>query len=425
GDGTDQSPGYFAWAISDSDDGIGGDADSGFSEIQIIIAYTSHDGLSDYALTLPASESGEWYLPSDLGTYSISILARDNDDDRTLALDSLTAMMSTEQEIVDDDTEPPILTDLMISETDSLIIISFNASDYSGISDVDIQFDGKSFVPVATIMIDDSYTYKYSKDLFFELGIGSHLLEIYLTDGDTDRANDQLTSIHSVALSISVQNLLEYIKYELLMLKVDVHDNVHHPFRKILEKKIDKAIWRIDYALKMYLKGKISCAVMLERLSKVILDVSEMIADVGDHCKKIDTVFVAYLVKHLHQIRDHITYAMASTIGSATAIAIAEVEIKIDRLSDGLYDDLSFWTALLIDINLGQASRKLDQTLIQLARGHECGTRHLLKDAIRDLKQTKCWIHYLAIKGKLPNDLADGLIMTIDEFIISLGAIVF
>ncbi|MFW9849910.1 MAG: fibronectin type III domain-containing protein, partial [Candidatus Thorarchaeota archaeon] len=176
GDGTDQSPGYFAWAISDSDDGIGGDADSGFSEIQIIISYTSPDGLSDYTLTLPASESGEWYLPSDLGTYSIYILARDNDDDRTLALDSLTAMMSIEQEIVDDDTEPPALTDLMISETDSLIIISFNASDYSGISDVDIQFDGKSFVPVATIIIDDSYTYKFSKDIFFELGIGSHLL---------------------------------------------------------------------------------------------------------------------------------------------------------------------------------------------------------------------------------------------------------
>ncbi len=425
GDGTDQNPGYFSWVISDTDDGIGGDADTGFSEIQIVITYSSPDGLSDYILTLPSSESGEWYLPSDLGVYSLSILAQDNDDDRTLELDSLTTTMSVEQAIVDDDTEPPILTDLMISETDSLIIIRFNASDYSGISDVDILFDGMSFVPLMTTIIDDSYTFKYSKGIFFELGVGSHLLEIYLTDGDDDRANDQLTSVYSEVYSVSVQHLLEYIKYELLMLKADVHDNVHHPFRKILEKKIDKAIWRIDYALKMYLKGKISCAVMLERLSKVILDISEMLADVGDHCKKIDSAFAAYLVEHIHQIRDHITYAMASTIGSATAMAIAEVEIKIDKLSDGLYDEMSFWTALMIDINLGQASRKLDQTLIQLARGHECGTRHLLRDAIRDLKQTKCWIHYLAVKGKLPNDLADGLIMTIDEFIVSLGAIVF
>ncbi|MFW9921325.1 MAG: hypothetical protein ACFFED_17125, partial [Candidatus Thorarchaeota archaeon] len=106
------------------------------------------------------------------------------------------------------------------------------------------------------------------------------------------------------------------------------------------------------------------------------------------------------------------------------AIDIAAVEILIDQFADGLYDEMSFWAALIIDVHLGQATRKLDQVFIQLARGHECGAEHLLESAIRDLYETECWIRCLARCDVIPNDLADGMILAIQGFITSLQEIV-
>ena len=106
GNGYDNNPGYFEWSIVDYDDGVGGDYDSGVSDIIIRVTYDSTDSSDNFDYVLPPNATGSWNLNSSLGVYSIDIYAQDNDDDRELP-DSLPATLIKTQEILDDDVTAP------------------------------------------------------------------------------------------------------------------------------------------------------------------------------------------------------------------------------------------------------------------------------------------------------------------------------
>lgn len=110
GSGFDDNPGYFEWIISDTDDGIGGDHDSGFSELIVKGKYESTVGLPEEEFLLTPTETGTWNLPSSPGTYTLNITAFDNDDDRTLETDALLANLIQEETIADDDVTPPSIS---------------------------------------------------------------------------------------------------------------------------------------------------------------------------------------------------------------------------------------------------------------------------------------------------------------------------
>ncbi|UCE09562.1 MAG: fibronectin type III domain-containing protein, partial [Candidatus Thorarchaeota archaeon] len=423
GDGTDANPGYFTWTVTDAGDGFSVDGGGGLSEINITINYTSLDGLGDYSIVLLDVASGTWNLQSDLGTYSITVFARDDDDDRTLAVDSLTSELSLEQDIIDDDTSPPDVSNVLITETAARLIVTFSASDDSGIASIEILIDGQAFAPVVQSQEFETYTFEYSMELFFGTQTWEHLLEIRVTDGDDDRPFDSLTTDVTESFVLSPEHLLRFIEYELLMLKAEINENLEDKVRRMLDCLLDKAIDRIRDALELYLEGRISLSLMLERLTKAILHFSEIITEIGNCHDKIDEAFAQHLVDRLHEIRDHVTYAMGASIGTEAARAIADVEIRIDRFADGLYESLSFWDALMIDMHLKQTVRKLDQTLIQLARGNDCAATHKLAKAVRALEHTKCWVKALERFGRISGDVADGLISEIDALITSLQQI--
>jgi len=117
----DSNPGFFEWNVFD--------LDSGINEINITISYKSTEGLDDYVINLEGTEAGTWNLPSNLGIYTIDISARDNDDDRTLFVDSLTTQLTRDQEILDDDVESPELSNLVIIPDIFEINVTFDAID--------------------------------------------------------------------------------------------------------------------------------------------------------------------------------------------------------------------------------------------------------------------------------------------------------
>jgi hypothetical protein len=182
GDGTDGNPGYFSWVITDEDDKIGGDNDTGLSEIFVKVIFESSEGLpnKEYILVDP-NEMGTWNLPSFLGKYTITVFARDNDDDGTLIVDSLSAELLSDETIVDDDIiNPDINYEYIGDGTDGNPgeIVVF-ASDASGLS------------------VDPSGIYSVPNSL------GTHVFIFNATDADNDRIGDSLNFTLTVIINIT------------------------------------------------------------------------------------------------------------------------------------------------------------------------------------------------------------------------------
>jgi hypothetical protein len=150
----------------------------------------------------------------------------------------------------------------------------------------------------------------------------------------------------------------------------------------------------------------------------------EIIARIGDKINEIDENFAGYFVRKLHQVRDQVTYAMGASIGIGTTIAIANVEIKINQLADEIYENMTFYGAILIDINLWQACDKLDWALIFLSKGCDKLTECKLNNAIKDLEQTKCKILLLERLGWVSKEQASILKCEIDSLVVSLQEVI-
>ena len=193
GDGTDGNPGYFEWSIFDYQ--------SGLSEVHIGINYESTDGSANYTTILVPTSTGVWQIPSNLGIYTIDIFTRDNDNDRVVN-DYTTNQSALQQEIIDDDTTAPIITNLYTEFDTQYVNITFEAQDVSGIGEISIYIDGEIVAPVH----QDVYTNTYNitiGNVWSEIN-ETHELTIIVTDLDTDRSNDVLNGTLIDSLSFFV-----------------------------------------------------------------------------------------------------------------------------------------------------------------------------------------------------------------------------
>ena len=194
GSGLDSNPGYFEWNIFD--------IDSGISEINVSITYESTEGLNDYTIYFEGTAIGSWFLPPYLGIYNIEISARDNDNDRTLIVDSLTTELMKDQEILDDDVISPELSNLTIFPSVSEINVTFNAIDESGIGDISTYINGELVDPITQIQYENTYSFIFENQWLFQ---GDSEVVIQVEDGDDDRTNDALSS----SITGTFENILD------------------------------------------------------------------------------------------------------------------------------------------------------------------------------------------------------------------------
>ena len=228
GSNTDGDPGQFTWVITDTDDGIGGDGDSGLSEINIKVDYLSSEGRPDDIYIISPSETGTWNLPPYLGTYTITIFARDNDDDRTLIVDSLTTEMLSSKEIIDDDSNPPELSNLIITLDIHYISVSFNAIDDNsgddhGIGEIIVFIDDElimSYIPLPT---ETSFDFNIQNDWIME--IGNHQVRIEVWDADDDRVCDSLSDDISGTFEITLDEMRQYVNWEIVQLNEKIQSS--------------------------------------------------------------------------------------------------------------------------------------------------------------------------------------------------------
>ncbi|MFX1410959.1 MAG: hypothetical protein ACFFA6_11440, partial [Promethearchaeota archaeon] len=405
GDGRDNDPGYFEWSVFD--------VDSGISEIEIQITYSSTDGSEDFELFLPSNPTGTWDIPSNLGHYTLAIFARDNDDDRTLLADSLTIEVITEQEIIDDDVEPPELSNLLIIPDLFEINITFDAIDESGIGDISIFINGELVEPLTQNQYGNTYSFILNNQWIFERGVCE--VSIQVEDGDCDRPNDALTSSITGTFQNALIQMYEYIDWQLEELKAYIDENLPYRKSQCLIWKLSKAQKYLAEAFNLVEDGKITCALYHDKIAKVFVQLAELKAEIHHKRCRVSDDHTEYIVNMLHTIRNNIVILMGASTGSQQAYDIAYIEVDLLNLSDFIEEEIPCCKGKYLSRKVECASGLLEIAIFKIAmdKDIEC----LLRCAQWKLKCVICKIEWYLHKGRISEDLAYYLIDEITRII--------
>ncbi|MFX1418424.1 MAG: hypothetical protein ACFE9N_05835 [Promethearchaeota archaeon] len=411
GSGFDSNPGCFEWNIYD--------LDSGLSEINIAVTYESTEGLADYTINLDGTETGSWNLPPFLGIYTIEIFARDNDNDRTLIVDSLTTELTKEQEIIDDDVDPPELANLIITPDIFEINVTFDAIDYSGIGDISIFINGELVEPITQLQDGNTYSYAFENQWLFDMGTSEVLIQV--DDDDNDRPNDALSSSVTGTFENVLLQMYEYVIWQLEELKNYIDENLCCCIARCLIIKLNLAICHLYKALNHIENNEITCALIHDCLAKLFVGLAEHKTEIINKKGCIEDIHAEYIIDTLHDIRNNIVLLKGATVGSEQAFSIALIEVRLLNLKDFIEDQIHCYIGKYLRGMISCSAKLLELALIKISKGEsiEC----ILNCVQWKLDHILSKINCLLEKGKISEEVANYLIENISEIIESIEVI--
>lgn len=403
GSGFDNDPGYFNWSIFD--------LDSGINEINITVTYQSTEALDDYFIDLASTEIGSWDLPPNLGIYTIEISVRDNDDDRTLIVDSLITILSQAQEIVDDDVDPPELSGLVIIPDTKIVNVTFTAIDESGIGNITVYINGILVEPLTQIQYGNNYTLIFENHWTVETKACE--VVIYVEDGDVDRPNDALTSSLSGAFKNVLWEMYEYVFWQLEELKSYIEDNLCHRWKKCLIYKLTQAQGRLTKAFDQIADGNITRGLCHNYIAKIFVRFAEIKTELLARRNKISDEITDYIILNLHEIRNNIVLLMGASTGSELAHELGFLEVELLNLHDFIEQELPCCVGKYLSRKIWCASKMLEITIFRISEGEDIDC--LLRCAQCMLEKTMNKIDCFLERGKISEAQASYLIGKILE----------
>jgi len=405
GSGLDSNPGYFEWNIFD--------IDSGISEINITISYESTEGLDDYTIYPEGTAIGSWVLPPNLGIYTLEISARDNDDDRTLIVDSLTTELTRDQEILDDDVDPPELSNLIIIPSIFEINVTFNAIDESGIGDISAFINGELIEPITQIQYGNTYSFIFENQWLFQSGASEVVVQV--EDGDDDRPNDALASSITGTFENVLYPTYEYIIWQLEELKNYIDENLCHRVVRSLNRKLTQAQDHLYEAFNYFEDGNITCALFHNYLAKLFIRFAEHRTEIFNRKGLIEDYHTEYIIDSLHEIRNNIVLLMGASTGEKQAYEIALIEVELLNLKDFIEDEIPCCVGRCLSAKISCSAKLLELALFKISMGYSIDC--ILEYTQSKLEHTITKINFLLEKGKIPEDVANYLIEKISSII--------
>jgi len=192
--------------------------------------------------------------------------------------------------------------------------------------------------------------------------------------------------------------MILYTISEIESLKLEINGVISCRYiRDIMIERLDKAENYLYHSLTEYEADLITKAVVLDKLTKGNIEITEIVTWIGNSINFIEDEFAHYIVENLHLIRDHITLIMGKIVNTPLVYEIANIEINIANLSDTIYNynTVSIVDTILININLWQATECLDCAIINLAAGNIEQVIDCIQMTICNLKQTKIIVSFL------------------------------
>ena len=244
-------------------------------------------------------------------------------------------------------------------------ILNENEGDDQGISVINIYVDNILCISYYPNPDETSFSFTLSDTWLIEYG--THELKVEVIDNDYDVVNDALTTTIIDYFETSPLNMMSYILWEIDELKSFIDDNVSSPYDFILNSQLNRAELRIESALETFILGNEPKSVILNKLAKANLDMSDFFTYIFNNFGVISESSACHLISELHKIRDHITITMGAIVGTECALETANIIMDIDQLADEIFKNQDFMVALSIDIHLWKASNHLDNALVTMS----------------------------------------------------------
>lgn len=414
GDGMDGNPGYFSWEITDMDNGIGGDHDTGFSEIEIRVDYISTEGLPDEEFILPSTETGSWNLPQYLGYYTITISATDNDDDRTLTIDSLTTVLSSSQEINDDDINPPEVSNLIITDDIHYVSISLDAIDtQSGIGEIQILVEGESIEPIYQTQIENTYFFTLENQWILKNDI--YDVEVRVSDADNDRPNDILTTSIFGIFEITLDEMYEYVIWQLEELKNYIDENVCDRLSQSLNRKLTQAQDHLYEGFNYVANDEITCGLFHNYIAKIYVQIAEHKTKIFNRIGRINDTHAEYIMDSLHDIRNNVVILKGASVGTEQAYNIALIEIQLLDLQDFIEEEIQCCVGICLSYMISHSAGLLELALFKISMGYNI--EWILEYTQCKLERTISKINSFLERGRISEDVANYLIERLSKII--------
>lgn len=374
GDGTDENPG--AWDVFAYDDESG----INYETIKVYI-----DDI------LVGTSFGTYNVPCSLGDHSILVEVMNKHPTKPL-LGSLNNTVT----IIDDDIDPPVLSNFLIEFQFEFIIISLTALDYSGIENFEIMINEELISPLSVEENDNHFIFVLRNIWFFENKMLN--IEIQATDGDNDREGDALSSSICGLFEISMEDMYQFVIWKIEGIKSYINLNLESQFKHCLINRLDLAQNCIIEAYYCIEEGKITCSLFYNKKARYLLWMTEMKLR---RCKTIET----FVVEEFHSIRNCIVFLMGASLDSEMGSNTADVEINLLNLIDYIEKTIKNNPIMCLQHLIKSASFKLDLTMIFLSLGkNPC---HLLHCAQVKLQRVISKVDYLLNKEKISQNVGE------------------
>jgi hypothetical protein len=417
GSGLDSNPGYFEWNITDLDDGIGGDLDTGFSEIIIIVNYKSTEGLDDYQLQLIGTAQGRWDIPANIGTYIIDIIARDNDNDWVTIGDSLSTFIRNEHDVIDDDTSPPEIIDFTINHDLHTINVSLEVYDESGIGDIEIVINGQIPEPIDVIQQGNTYTFVIANIWIFNNTL--YTIDVKVTDADADRANDQLISSVQSTFEITMIDMYSYVDWQLEDLRNYIEENLCKLLSKSIQRKLTKAQEHLKEAHLLIEEGNVSCGLVHDLISQALVQVSEFQTSLFNFIGFISDEDADYMIPKLREIRNNIVSLMGSSVQDPRGVAISLIAVDLFDLKDYIKEEIGIFNRICLTNMISNAIFQLELSILKLSLDLDINCT--LTHAQQKLDSAKLKVNKLLDREIISQEVANTINSQLDSEILTIS----
>jgi plastocyanin len=160
-------------------------------------------------------------IGNEIGVYILSIYAED--------INGFSNQVISRIEIIDDDTEPPELSDLIILDNIFELSISFNGVDDSSIGEILIFIDNELILTYTVSSDDTNFNFNLPNNWIMKPGI--HQVSIKAYDADGDRIGDSLFSIIDGTFEISFDEMKMYVLSEIDQLIEEIQESSDDDWR--------------------------------------------------------------------------------------------------------------------------------------------------------------------------------------------------
>jgi len=334
----------------------------------------------------------------------------------TVASDQITKHILASITIADDDVDPPILSDLLIEDDIHHIFATLKACDYSGIAEFKIYIDGILIELQSRTQVGDYYTFVLNNEWILLYGI--HEIDIYVTDADEDRAFDNLTSSKSGLFEISLNQMYEYVDWQIGALEIFIEENTYDKASRYLNKKLLQVQDYLSEALNHIEAGDITFGLNRDRLAKIFLRNVEWMTEIFNKITWIDDYTADIIIKNLREIRNNVVVVMGVSTDTDIGYDIALIEVEMLNLFDFIEQEVSWSHRSNLNNLIRVAAEKLELAIIEISIS--MNPEVFLTEAQWKLGKAEDEVTRLLNKGRISQELADILFEKINQIYLAI-----